>query len=243
MVCGASALTSFALVGCSSDDTSTPAPADAAPDHTTSDATAGDSGGGGNDATTVDSSTKPDGSDASDASDASKPDSGSTAQCIGYLDGSTLDAMTLQAGMGFVQQFNCAKCHQDQLPDAGIFLSGKTAPLGDAAVYAPNLTPDLATGLGCWTSDQITQAMLNGIGPDGGGFCVMPKFASRGMEAGAAEAISEYLRTLPVVSNQVPASVCPPVSDAAAGDGAADADAGAPADGASPSDAGDASPG
>ena len=48
------------------------------------------------------------------------------------------------------------------------FMSGATSPVpGDfgpgVELYGPNLTPDPTTGIGTWTDDQLTDAILNGI--------------------------------------------------------------------------------
>jgi hypothetical protein len=87
-------------------------------------------------------------------------------------------------------------------------------------IYPKNLTPDRATGLGCWTEDQMVNAILNGIDDQNETLCVMPQFAKKGMDAGAAHAIANFLRSLPPVDNDIPESVCPAPSD-----GGTDADA------------------
>jgi hypothetical protein len=92
------------------------------------------------------------------------------------------------------------------------------------------LTPDPATGIGCWTDDQLTQAILNGTSQDGGMLCPsMPHWghtlmtADGGvrpgtpMDAGTAQEIIEFLRSLPPVANQVPDTLCPGPSDAGGG--------------------------
>jgi hypothetical protein len=34
-------------------------------------------------------------------------------------------------------------------------------------VYAPNITPDVETGAGIWSGDQLTRAIREGVGHDG----------------------------------------------------------------------------
>jgi hypothetical protein len=124
--------------------------------------------------------------------------------------------------MNLVLQFKCYGCHQSNALDAGgLVLSGKNVYTGDASpLYPPNLTPDPATGLGCWTTDQISNAILNGIDNQGAAMCGMrkwgPTFTDAGYDIDAATGqIIDFLRSLPTVSNQVPETVCPsPPSDA-----------------------------
>ena len=69
-------------------------------------------------------------------------------------------AATLQRGQYLVQAGNCIACHTDRGQPA---LSGGRAietPFG--AVYSSNLTPDPATGLGLWRSQDFWQALHHG---------------------------------------------------------------------------------
>ena len=129
--------------------------------------------------------------------------------------------------MQLVLQYRCNGCHQTNALDAGgLILSGHNTSISDAgAFYPPNLTPDPATGLGCWTNQQIATALLDGYDNQDAALCIMPKFRGKFVEAGvdvdaAATDIVEFLRSLNAVSNQVPDTTCPAAS--------------------SPSDAGDA---
>jgi hypothetical protein len=209
---------------CSGDDTVFPVADASAHDGSNVDGTVG--GDSGND-----SSAKDGGSD------------GDAAACIGS--DAALDDAAVAAGMALVLQYKCYACHQTQSIDAGLFLSGHNTSISDAGlVYPPNLTPDKATGLGCWTDSQIQNAILNAIDDQGQSLCVMPKFATRGMDGGSAAQIVEFLRSLNVVSNQVPNTTCPPPQDAGpdANDAGPDAnDAGPDANDAGP-DANDAGP-
>jgi hypothetical protein len=170
----------------------------------------------------------------SDGSEAGGPEGGPS--CTAF-DAGTLDDAAVAAGLAFIQNTgHCNHCHQSN-PDAGIILSGNNNSITDAGpVYPPNLTPDPATGLGCWTNDQIANAILFGIDPtmDGGPLCgLMPKFGVPKGDAAAAlndasvYSVVDFLRTLAPVSNQVPQTMCPamtPAGSADAGDaGTADA--------------------
>jgi hypothetical protein len=148
--------------------------------------------------------------------------------CVGF-DASGLDDASVAAGFQQVWQvYRCWGCHQpgsDVVSDAGagIVLSGNNAGLGDSGtIFPPNLTSDPATGLGCWSDTQIQNAMLNGIDDQGRTLCrPMPKFGSPRltadggatpgypMDAGTAQEIIDYLRSLPVVVNKVTDTTCP----------------------------------
>ena len=61
---------------------------------------------------------------------------------------------------------DCAVCHAgtDGTPYAG----GKAVQTPFGAVYATNITPDPATGIGTWSNAAFTRAMRDGVDRDGG---------------------------------------------------------------------------
>jgi hypothetical protein len=186
---------------------------------------------GGNDSTAEDApavvppmeAAAPDAASTPDA-EAGAADAGS---CAVY-DASGLDEASVAAGFEQVWQvYRCAGCHQkpsQSIDDAGrgIVLSGNNNGLGDSGtIFPPNLTSDPVTGLGCWTDSQIQNALLDGIDDDGRKLCSpMPKFgtavtgpdggvkAGYPMDAGTAQEIVDYLRSLPVVVNEVIDTTC-----------------------------------
>jgi hypothetical protein len=181
--------------------------------------TATDSSG---DATSTEAS---DGSWSSDApedgtsSDASDGGSEASAACT-VFDASGLDDAAVYAGFQQVlATYHCYRCHQDPLTHPvdeagyGIVLSGNNAGL-DHDAYPPNLTND-RTGLGCWTNQQIENAILNGIDNMDAALCPpMPLWGQAGsrpgtpMDAGTAQQIIAFLRSLPPVANLVPPTNC-----------------------------------
>jgi mono/diheme cytochrome c family protein len=124
----------------------------------------------------------------------------------------------------------CGNCHTPQGPQGpvpGRELAGGTPfkePFGVA--YAPNITPDKATGIGSWTDDQIIAAIREGRRPDGSIIGPpMPIALYRGMADADARAIVAYLRQVKPVSNKVeksayavplPPSYGPPVKNVSA---------------------------
>jgi mono/diheme cytochrome c family protein len=106
---------------------------------------------------------------------------------------------------------NCGNCHSPQQPDgtlSGPPLSGGMALLAPRfTAYPPNLTPDLETGLGRWTEEQIVTALREGHTPAGEVLRPpMPIAFYRGTSDRDAHAIAVYLRSLAPVNSEVPPS-------------------------------------
>jgi mono/diheme cytochrome c family protein len=78
--------------------------------------------------------------------------------------------------------------------------------------YAVNLTPDEQTGIGLWTEDVFVAAIRNGkhMGEGRPILPPMPWNYYRNMSDDDLKAIYAYLRSLPAISNQVPAPTPPP---------------------------------
>jgi mono/diheme cytochrome c family protein len=152
-------------------------------------------------------------SDASDGSvlDGSRDAAVEAAATCTPVDAGTPDAAVVAAGLAVTMSFTpkCTACH-------GSDFSGGTAISG---AISKNLTPDPATGLGCWTDAQIVTAILYGTTPDGTTLCVMPRWSTMGMTPDQAEEVVQYLRTLPAVSNQVSPSACETKADGGTTDG------------------------
>lgn len=93
---------------------------------------------------------------------------------------------------------HCAGCHTAR---GGAPFAGGTAiatPFG--TVYAPNLTPDAATGLGRWTPASFRRALHNGRSADGrllAPACPYPNFTQVTRED--TDALFAYLGSLPPV--------------------------------------------
>jgi hypothetical protein len=183
------------------------------------------------------------------------------ASACAVFDASGLDEASVAAGFEQVWQvYRCWGCHQrgsQVVTDAGmgIVLSGNNDGLGDSGMtFPPNLTND-PTGIGCLSDNQVVEAILKGADPEGGMLCPsMPKWGTAmatadggvrpgtPMDAGTAQEIVDFLRSLPPVMNAVKDTTCatPPEAGADAGedagpieagsDGAAGVDAGADAD-------------
>ncbi|MGD0675017.1 MAG: hypothetical protein ABSC94_06325 [Polyangiaceae bacterium] len=237
------------LVGaaCSSNETTTGpnGPTDAG-----SDSTIAEGGADASDSSTSSDAGAHDGGQDADAGDGEAEEATADASDAGEMctvfDASALDEASVATGLAFiVNTGHCYKCHQSNMnADAALVLSGSDVSIVDGGmVYPPNLTPDPTTGLGCWSDNQIANAILYGIDPaDGGLFCVMPTFGlPKTLADGAVMqplltdasvgSVVDFLRSLAPVSNQVQNTVCPSPASADAGDAApADAAGGDAAD-------------
>jgi len=119
----------------------------------------------------------------------------------------------VKRGAQLVDTLGCVTCHspvdQEKRMLPGMRLAGgllmRINPFGDYPTG--NLTSDTATGLGNWTNDEIKRAVTKGILRDGTRLLPFP------MDYGSLstlmpedlDAIVAYLRTVPAVSNKVPA--------------------------------------
>lgn len=106
----------------------------------------------------------------------------------------------------------CGNCHTPfgpTGPDGSKALAGRL--LEDAehwTVYAPNITPDVETGIGGWSDAEIIRAIREGVRPDGTVIGPpMPIGLYRGLSDADAQALVAYMRTVPAVTNALPASV------------------------------------
>lgn len=125
------------------------------------------------------------------------------------------DAPTTDIARGrhLVELMSCAVCHsprdpKTKTPVPGDF-SGSTIGRYESGVgvfFPPNLTGDKATGLGGWTDNQIADALLKGVRPDGRELATaMPwKAYQRYLRKDEASAIVAFLRTLKPIKHKVP---------------------------------------
>jgi mono/diheme cytochrome c family protein len=119
-------------------------------------------------------------------------------------------------GRYLVTLMSCGDCHTPGgmygAPDTTRTLSGSELGWGGpwGVSYPRNLTPDMETGIGSWTAEQIVTAIRTGQRPDGTRLNPpMPWPNYGGMKDADAYAIAAYLKSLPAVSHKVPALVPP----------------------------------
>src|SRR5688572_11345826 len=96
----------------------------------------------------------------------------------------------------------CA-CHT--VPKQTLHTGGRAFPIPFGTVYSTNITQDKETGLGAWTDQQIIDAIVKGIRPDGSrSLPVMPYEKYSGMAQEDLKALVAYLRTLKPVKKATP---------------------------------------
>jgi len=123
----------------------------------------------------------------------------------------------VRRGAQLVDTLGCGLCHspvdQEKRVLPGMRLAGgmliRIVPFGDFPTG--NLTSDKATGLGDWTNDEIKRVITKGILRDGSRLLPFPmdygSFST--LTPDDLDAIVAYLRTVPAVSNKVPAASRP----------------------------------
>ncbi len=94
---------------------------------------------------------------------------------------------------------NCAGCHTGRGGAAYAGGTGIETPFG--TVYATNLTPDAATGLGGWSADDFWRALHHGRSRDGRRlFPAFPYTETTRVGRDDADALFAYLRSLPPIA-------------------------------------------
>jgi mono/diheme cytochrome c family protein len=119
------------------------------------------------------------------------------------------DFTTVERGRYLSILSDCASCHtvpQKNQPFAG----GRPIETPFGKIVAPNITPDMQTGVGSWTDDQFDDAVRKGIGRDGERlYPAMPYNAYTKMTRKDVLAIRAYLNTVTAVYNPAVANTLP----------------------------------
>jgi len=121
------------------------------------------------------------------------------------------DDAQIARGRYLVSIAGCSDCHTPGgmlgSPDMKRYLGGSDVGFsipGQGVFVGQNLTPDMETGLGKWTDDQIVTAIRKGKRPDGSELSgVMPYASFANLTDEDAFAIAAFLRSLPPVNNKV----------------------------------------
>ncbi|MGB6688477.1 MAG: c-type cytochrome [Terracidiphilus sp.] len=78
---------------------------------------------------------------------------------------------TVERGDYLSRMFSCGECHSSSDSQSTIphhhYFEGGYVPIANVSLFAPNLTPDIATGLGAWSDAEIKRAVRSGIARDG----------------------------------------------------------------------------
>jgi mono/diheme cytochrome c family protein len=122
----------------------------------------------------------------------------------------SVDACSQEHGSDLVQRgqyiFSLAggcACHT--VPKETFNGGARAFPIPLGKVYSTNITQDKETGLGSWTDQEIQDAIVKGIRPDGSNIIpVMPYEAYSGMAEEDLKALIAYLKTLKPVKKATP---------------------------------------
>jgi mono/diheme cytochrome c family protein len=116
--------------------------------------------------------------------------------------------MQIERGRYLAITSDCLSCHT--VPGGQPFAGGRPieTPFGD--IVAPNITPDLETGIGAWSDDAFDAAVRKGVRPDGARlYPAMPYNAYTKMSRDDVQAIRAYLNSVDPVANAVVANTLP----------------------------------
>src|SRR3984885_13674958 len=104
---------------------------------------------------------------------------------------------------------DCASCHT--VPGSNQpFAGGRPIETPFGNIVAPNITPDLETGIGSWSDDRFDAAVRKGVRRDGARlYPGLPYNAFTKMARDVVVAIRAYLNTLNPVPNAVVADTLP----------------------------------
>lgn len=128
----------------------------------------------------------------------------------------------LAEGKRLVAITGCNDCHTPGglygAPDMARALAGSevgwVTPAGTA--YASNLTPDVETGIGRWSEEQLATILRTGHRPDGTPLMPpMPWQSTSHLSDREMGALTAYLKSLPPVQHKVPATLPPGVTPTA----------------------------
>jgi mono/diheme cytochrome c family protein len=119
------------------------------------------------------------------------------------------DFTQIERGRYLAVVSDCASCHTVPGSDRS-FAGGRAIETPFGNIFAPNITPDLRTGIGAWSDDEFDAAVRKGIGRNGSRlYPAMPYTAYTKMSRGDVLAIRAYLDTVPAVGNAVVANTLP----------------------------------
>jgi len=77
------------------------------------------------------------------------------------------DEAAVTRGAYLAAAAGCDQCHTDSKNGGAPYAGGRVLETEFGAVTVPNITPDVATGIGGWSNDDFVRAIRWGIAPDG----------------------------------------------------------------------------
>ena len=106
----------------------------------------------------------------------------------------------------------CYSCHTDVKNGGKPLAGGRALKTPFGLFYSPNITPDLETGIGGWSEEDLSRALREGLSPGGlHYFPVFPYTAFTGMSDGDVRDLKAYIDSQPAVrQTNKPHDVTPP---------------------------------
>lgn len=117
------------------------------------------------------------------------------------------DEAAVARGAYLAAAAGCGQCHTDSKNGGAPYAGGRVVATAFGTIPTPNITPDVATGIGAWNSGDFVRAMRAGIAPDGTHYVPafpFPYFAR--LTDGDLADLKAYLDSLPPVSSRVGAA-------------------------------------
>jgi len=126
------------------------------------------------------------------------------AVCVAAVDVSAQEDQ-VERGRYLVYAGGCISCHTAEEPGAVPLAGGHAMESPFGTFYTPNITPDVATGIGGWSDDDFVRAFWEGVGPEGEHyFPAFPYTSYTGVSRDDLLAMKAYLFTLEPVTNEAP---------------------------------------
>ncbi len=111
----------------------------------------------------------------------------------------------VERGEYLVHAGGCVTCHTAETDDAVPFAGGRALESPYGTFYAPNITPDVETGIGGWSDDEFVNAFWLGVSPEGKHyFPAFPYTSYTGASREDLLAIKAYLDSLEPVRQTTP---------------------------------------
>ena len=132
-----------------------------------------------------------------------------SAVCRAYAGSANMQEFTqIERGRYLSILSDCAGCHT--VPGGKPFSGGRPIETPFGNIVSPNLTPDLDTGIGAWSDDQVDVAVRKGIGRTGAHlYPAMPYNAYTRLSRDDVMAIRAYLNSLEAVRSSRNANTLP----------------------------------
>ena len=109
----------------------------------------------------------------------------------------------LARGQYLAEAADCLACHTAEGGEA--FAGGRAFVTDFGTLYAPNISPDVATGIGSWSDEDFIRAMHEGVNADGENlYPAFPYAAYTYLTVDDVLAIKEYIFAQPAVSYAAP---------------------------------------